>query len=259
MAVINPKIDRPSHGNSSSDAEQQNLFSQLALNLEEALRSSRIRFVCSSVYLDGESCIVIGRDWLDAGGRDLSKTRWSQLLKRWTTSSAPPFALHCGHYRAPVNLIQLFADSAPDPLLRELLQALREDDVAGLYLLPLRDPYDLCMSTLVITYDHDVSHEDICMIFGNCCELVAERMGTRSIRASLPPGPLNVTGREKLCIANAARGLTEKETGLAMGISANTVHAHLENVKRKMRVCTKAHLVAKALQLKIVNLVQLTD
>lgn len=58
----------------------------------------------------------------------------------------------------------------------------------------------------------------------------------------------NLTPRESGVVNELLKGLTYKEIGIALGISATTVNDHLKNVYFKMGVRTKSELIAKVLR-----------
>lgn len=58
-----------------------------------------------------------------------------------------------------------------------------------------------------------------------------------------------LTERERACLNAAARGMTEKESARELGISPSTVHAHLENCKRKLGVRNKTEAVVRAIRI----------
>jgi LuxR family quorum sensing-dependent transcriptional regulator len=56
---------------------------------------------------------------------------------------------------------------------------------------------------------------------------------------------LHLTPRERDCLAFAAEGKSDWDIGQILGIAQSTVHAHVENAKRKLRVKTRMQAVAK--------------
>lgn len=56
-----------------------------------------------------------------------------------------------------------------------------------------------------------------------------------------------LTGRELTVLREVARGHTYKEAGNALGISTETVRAHIRNIKGKLHVGTRGQAVAKFL------------
>jgi LuxR family quorum sensing-dependent transcriptional regulator len=56
---------------------------------------------------------------------------------------------------------------------------------------------------------------------------------------------VRLTPRERDCLAFAAEGKSDWDIGQILGIAQSTVHAHVENAKRKLRVKTRMQAVAK--------------
>lgn len=65
-------------------------------------------------------------------------------------------------------------------------------------------------------------------------------------REPAPGEPL--TSREHQVLAHVARGGTNEEVGLALGISERTVQKHLQRVFRKLGVRTRTAAVAQGLE-----------
>ncbi|MBL8148920.1 MAG: helix-turn-helix transcriptional regulator [Blastocatellia bacterium] len=62
-----------------------------------------------------------------------------------------------------------------------------------------------------------------------------------------------LTEREREVLRLIAEGATSKEIGENLGISRKTADAHRNNIKRKLRVDTIAHLVQCAIVLGLVE------
>ena len=56
-----------------------------------------------------------------------------------------------------------------------------------------------------------------------------------------------LSGRERLVLAELARGNSTEEIGLELGVSPHTVRTHVKNLMRKLGARTRAHAVAIAL------------
>lgn len=63
--------------------------------------------------------------------------------------------------------------------------------------------------------------------------------------ASLPPAPA-LTPRENDCLRWVAAGRSDPQIGMILGLSANTVHGHVEAAKTKLQVNSRAQLVLRA-------------
>jgi len=60
-----------------------------------------------------------------------------------------------------------------------------------------------------------------------------------------PPPAVQLTTRERDCLAFVAEGKSDTEIGDVLGLSAHTVHWHVENAKRKLGVRSRSQAVAK--------------
>lgn len=72
---------------------------------------------------------------------------------------------------------------------------------------------------------------------------VAVRRGTRGRRSRCD----RLSGKERLVLAELARGLSTDEIGTALHVSPHTVRTHVKNLMRKLGARTRAHAVAIAL------------
>jgi two-component system NarL family response regulator len=80
---------------------------------------------------------------------------------------------------------------------------------------------------------------------------IAERLNRRRLRAD--GYEVNLTKRESEALRLVMEGLTDREVGLALGLSERTVRYHLGNVYSKLGVSARAEAVAKALELGLVR------
>ncbi len=69
-----------------------------------------------------------------------------------------------------------------------------------------------------------------------------------------PPLVEDLTPREREVLQLAARGLTNRAIGRALGISDRTVQGHLANIYEKLHVNSRTEAVTKALQLGLIDL-----
>jgi len=62
----------------------------------------------------------------------------------------------------------------------------------------------------------------------------------------------HLTSREKQCLSQAARGCSNEDIGVLLGISKNTVNSHIRSACLSLGVRTKIQAVSLAIQLKII-------
>jgi two-component system response regulator DevR len=56
-----------------------------------------------------------------------------------------------------------------------------------------------------------------------------------------------LSGKERLVLAELARGNSTEEIGIVLGVSPHTVRTHVKNLMRKLGARTRAHAVAIAM------------
>jgi len=66
--------------------------------------------------------------------------------------------------------------------------------------------------------------------------------------------PIGLTDREIACLRLVAKGQSDSEIGLTLGISRTTAHEFVEKAKRRLKVKSRAELVGVAVSLGIVDL-----
>ena len=63
-----------------------------------------------------------------------------------------------------------------------------------------------------------------------------------------------LSGKERLVLAELARGNSTDEIGIALHVSPHTVRTHVKNLMRKLGARTRAHAVAIALSERAIDL-----
>lgn len=64
---------------------------------------------------------------------------------------------------------------------------------------------------------------------------------------------INLTVRERECLLWAARGKTVGETATILGVSANTIKAHIKHAAHKLNAVNKTHAVVRAIYLQLID------
>lgn len=85
-----------------------------------------------------------------------------------------------------------------------------------------------------------------------CSSLGNSRIITLLAEEAPPEGP-HLTPREKEVLVLVARGLTTARIAERLGLSYPTVRTHLEHIREKLSVATRAQAVARALALKLIE------
>jgi DNA-binding CsgD family transcriptional regulator len=74
-----------------------------------------------------------------------------------------------------------------------------------------------------------------------------DALDDRHLRRQLRSGCERLSGKERLVLAELARGHSTDEIGLVLSVSPHTVRTHVKNLMRKLGARTRAHAVAIAL------------
>ena len=74
-----------------------------------------------------------------------------------------------------------------------------------------------------------------------------DALDDRHLRRPLRSGCERLSGKERLVLAELARGHSTDEIGLVLSVSPHTVRTHVKNLMRKLGARTRAHAVAIAL------------
>jgi DNA-binding CsgD family transcriptional regulator len=81
-------------------------------------------------------------------------------------------------------------------------------------------------------------------------EAPAERRAARPRRSRCD----KLSGKERLVLAELARGNSTDEIGIVLSVSPHTVRTHVKNLMRKLGARTRAHAVAIALSERAIDL-----
>ena len=77
--------------------------------------------------------------------------------------------------------------------------------------------------------------------------ITTSRSATNVLSKSAAPGPVKLTQRERLVLAQVIEGLSSKEIARAFDLSPRTIEFHRANILRKWAARNAAHLALKVL------------
>lgn len=136
---------------------------------------------------------------------------------------------------------------ALNPVQARILGAAREAGLADGLTVPVHVPGDFSGSCSFAVRGREVPEElgPSAQFFGCYAFEAARRIAQR--RRGLAPDRPALTPRQLDCVVLVARGKTDTESGMLLGISRETAQEHVEAAKEKLRVATRPQLVARAL------------
>ncbi|MEQ1510439.1 MAG: helix-turn-helix transcriptional regulator, partial [Sphingopyxis sp.] len=73
-----------------------------------------------------------------------------------------------------------------------------------------------------------------------------------SLSPEIAADPVRLTRRERDCLAFVAEGKTDWDISVILGLSSTTVRFHIDNARRKLGAVTRAHAVAKMVNLRLI-------
>lgn len=73
-----------------------------------------------------------------------------------------------------------------------------------------------------------------------------------SLNPDIAADPVRLTRRERDCLAFVAEGKTDWDISVILGLSSTTVRFHIDNARRKLGAVTRAHAVAKMVNLRLI-------
>ena len=147
---------------------------------------------------------------------------------------------------SPFNLFANEQSLSADPDYDAFLETLRADGFKAIFYLPLRMLSGRLFIAAVGTKRRALTAIEARLIHSYCLDAVEKLENRSSVNFS---GRDMLTQRERECLIAAARGLTEKQTAIELSISPNTVHAHLENTRRKLGARNKLSAIMLGLRL----------
>ena len=141
--------------------------------------------------------------------------------------------------RTPFDVLALDDAYQKDAPFRDFVDEARSHDIKSIYAFPF---YGLSGRLLVasgVRFGRAMLELELRLTHSFCLDALD---GIDETEGSGPPEKL-LTPRERQCLIAAGRGDTEKDTARRLGISPNTVHAHLESGKQKLGVKSKIKAV----------------
>ncbi|HNC96190.1 MAG TPA: LuxR C-terminal-related transcriptional regulator [Myxococcota bacterium] len=116
-------------------------------------------------------------------------------------------------------------------------------------------PCDLCRHEQLGACDQrDHSH---LQVQGQAVDMICSGLGDQRVIALLPldspPQGANLTQREREVLVLVARGLTTAKIAERLKLGYPTVRTHMEHIREKLGVKTRAQAVARALALRLIE------
>ncbi len=146
----------------------------------------------------------------------------------------------------PFSLLDEEQRFAQDKDVSAFLKAIQQSNYRAVYYLPLRDLRGNLFISGVMSQKRLLNTIEMRLVHSYCLDAMAK---LESLAAAISPEKDILTPRERECLITAAQGHTEKQTARLLSISPFTVHAHLENCKRKLGARNKLSAIVKALHL----------
>jgi LuxR family quorum sensing-dependent transcriptional regulator len=134
--------------------------------------------------------------------------------------------------------------AAPSRAATPMLADSRTDSLFDGLCAPIRAAYDE-VGFVLLGADHLIEPSDYeRFLLQGMCEAYA-RAGLMLLPSPAVSPPL--TRRESECLRWVAAGRSDPQIGMILGLSSNTVHAHVEAAKTKLNANSRAQLVIRAL------------
>ncbi|ODT74273.1 MAG: hypothetical protein ABS76_37420 [Pelagibacterium sp. SCN 64-44] len=110
---------------------------------------------------------------------------------------------------------------------------------------PIRAGYDE-MGLVLLGSDHslDLADHERFLLYGMCQSYAQAGL---ALLLSAHGDPPSLTRRETECLKWVAAGRSDPQIGMILGLSSNTIHAHVEAAKTKLGANSRAQLVLRAI------------
>lgn len=145
----------------------------------------------------------------------------------------------------PFNILTLGDPYLSDSLFCDFVDAALSHDIKAIFAFPLRDFSGRLFVATGLRPGRTLTELEVRLTHTFCLDaldnLNATEIKKNQIATQLAP-------RERECLIAAGRGETGKDTARRLGISPNTVHAHLESCKRKLGVKNKVEAIVSAIR-----------
>lgn len=168
---------------------------------------------------------------------------------------ADGFIRHCEQSVAPIVYDTEACDDFTGPMQR-LNNLVRDFDVAGGFIVPLRDFGRPTFGSLVYMFDRHSAVEMLRSQSGDLTALAHTFHGVLSekLGGGKPKGGTELTPQETTCLGWVATGLTTKELAYRMDIATATANEYIAHACRKLGAATRAEAAAKAVSMGLINL-----
>lgn len=160
--------------------------------------------------------------------------------------------------QTPFNLLDHEDEISKDEDTKDFIRALRQDGFDSVYFLPLRGLDGQLFVASATRRDRKLTDIEVRLIHSFCLEAVCE-ISCGDCPVEDAQRQIKLSARERQILIAAAKGMTEKDTARRYIISPSTVHAHLENCKRKLGVRSKIAAIFRALRLRELTWADITD
>lgn len=168
------------------------------------------------------------------------------MCDRLVEENRHPGLLLAGDRQTPFTVSSTEPKLAGIPEIPELLALVAASKYQNFYFLPVRDLNGNLFVSAVASRERVLTPIELRLIHSYCLDAM-EKLCAGSSPDEQAERVL--TPRERECLTAAAKGLTEKLTAELLSISPYTVHAHLENCKRKLGARNKLNAIVKGLNL----------
>ena len=165
--------------------------------------------------------------------------------RRLAEEASHPALSEPARFLSPFDLLAASETFADNAILADLIGLARAQGFKTLACIPLRDVCGDRFISLVTSRARAASEQDLKIVHSECYGALAmleAELAQASDKASV------LSERERQCLICAARGLTERETAVELGISQHTVHAHIESTKRRLQAPNKLVSVIKSIK-----------
>ena len=211
---------------------------------EEVARAVADVFLAASISHGGVICLDGGRLIKIDAYRHGTENELSEACDQMVREGMHPAISLARRRVTPIDILAIQHRPADAPKFNRFVGLAKSFGHKSVFLFPLRNMFRelFLASGARLT---GLGWAEARLIHTFCLDAVAEV--DAKFAQSLPAFNL-LTERERSCLRATADGDTEKEIARGLNISPNTVRAHIENCKRKLRAKSKTEAVVRAMR-----------
>ncbi|MER9237304.1 LuxR family transcriptional regulator [Mesorhizobium sp. M0622] len=204
------------------------------------------------------SCLTPDRESLSAVSRDPAAflhfpQRWQERYAEMGYDRIDPVVKISRKREGAFRWSEVYNDASTSEKERKVLDEAATFGLRSAVSVPLHGPY-ASFAILSFAQPRECEFQNETVAYLQFSALHFHLKITELGRPKESDTGIHLSSREKECLLWTARGKSSWETGMILGISANTVNFHIKNIMRKLDAASRTVAAVKAIRLGLIVL-----